>query len=86
MITKCNKIIILGIVVLAVLIIAGVFVYLNAFGSPQKQAEFERFTIAIGNNDSSEITKQLKAQGFIKSELGFRIAFFGFKGLADVFR
>lgn len=81
---KQNRIIIFGIAALAVLIIAGVFIYLNAFGAPQKQAELERFTIAIGKDDSFEITKQLKAQGFIKSEFGFRVAFFGLKGLTDV--
>jgi len=77
-----RKTIIFVIVALVVLIIAAVFVYRGVFGAPQKQEKLEQFTIAIGNDDSAEIIKQLKAQGFIKSELGFRVTLLGLKGLA----
>lgn len=70
--------------VLVLAVTGSIATYNSLFGSPQKQAEFERFTIAIGKDDSSEITKQLIAQGFIKSESGFRIALFGLKGLTAV--
>jgi UPF0755 protein len=71
---------IIGVVILLAIIGAGIFKYVSLFSAPQKQAEFEQFTVAIGKNDSNEVTQQLKAQGFIRSELGFKIAFFGLMG------
>jgi len=56
------------------------------FGAPQPQAELEQFTIPTTTagdhdkkiiDDSREIAELLKEKGFIKSTLGFNIAFAG---------
>jgi len=71
------KIIIIGVIILLVIIGAGIFKYVSLFSAPQREAKIQQFTIAIGKDDSSEVTQQLKAQGFIRSEQGFKIALFG---------
>lgn len=77
-----NKLIaIIGVIIIAVAAGVGFFVYQKQFAAPQKTAETERFIVTIGKDDTGEITKQLLAQGFIKSELGFRVALFGPKGV-----
>lgn len=60
--------------------------YTSLFGAPQKQEELEQFTIPTTTaedhdkkiiDDSREIAELLKEKGFIKSTLGFSIAFSG---------
>lgn len=65
------------------LIVAGVFLILAGintllFGAPQRKAELEQFTVSLGSeaSDSTELAALLKNKGFIKSEQGFKIAFF----------
>ena len=76
------------IVVFGFLLATGVafLLYASLFGAPQKQAELEQFTIPITTaedhdkkiiDDSREIAELLKEKGFIKSTLGFSIAFSG---------
>jgi UPF0755 protein len=69
-----------------VLIIGLVFLYLSLFGAPQKAGELEQFTIPTSTaadhnkeviDDSREIAELLKEKGFIKSTLGFSVAFSG---------
>ena len=81
---KNIKIAIIGVIVPFTIIGAGIFKYVLLFSAPQKEAEVQQFTISIGKDDSSEVAQQLKAQGFIKSELGFKIALLGLKGVASV--
>jgi len=57
-----------------------IFYYVN-FNSPQKSANIEQFNIPATLSDSNEVANLLLEKGYIKSKLGFRIAFFGFNGL-----
>ena len=75
--SKILKIAIIGVIILLIIMGAGIFKYISLFSAPQRQAELKQFTIAIGKNDSNEVSQQLKAQGFIRSEQGFKIALFG---------
>ena len=68
------------------LAVGAVIFYLSIFGAPQSQAELEQFTIPTTTagdhdkkiiDDSREIAELLKEKGFIKSALGFSIAFSG---------
>ncbi|MBU4479926.1 endolytic transglycosylase MltG [Patescibacteria group bacterium] len=54
-----------------VLLVAGVLLYSNLFGAPQKEAEPERFIVSLSSD--FDIIEQLKLQGFIKNVLGFRM-------------
>ncbi len=61
----------------AILILVGVgsFIAYNLlFGSPQNQAEVERFIIPL-NQTKQDTIQKLRDQGFIKSEWGFKYAF-----------
>ncbi len=82
--SKNLKIAIIGVVILLAIIGAGVFKYVTLFSAPQRQAALEQFTVAIGNNDTNQVAQQLKVQGFIRSELGFKIAFFGLTGTNSI--
>ena len=71
-----------GIVIIAI----SIFAYTSFFGAPQKQAELEQFTVSTTTaedrdkkiiDDAGEIAELLKEKGFIKSMLGFNIAFAG---------
>lgn len=67
-------------ILLGVLLSIGLGTYFASstlFGAPQKDVEPERFVIQIGKDDSREIETSLYEQAFIKSRLGFRIAFHG---------
>ena len=81
---KNIKIAIVGLVILLTIIGIGIFKYASLFSAPQKQTEVQQFTIAIGKDDSSEVAQQLKEQGFIKSELGFKISLLGLKGVSSI--
>ena len=78
--TKNKKILI--IVIISVLISIGVGGYLifnSLFGAPQKQAEVERFINPLPAKDGEMAIEgygiaRLKAEGFIKSERGFKVA------------
>ena len=77
-----KKIKIAAILVGVVLIFAvsgSVVVYNSFFGTPQKQAEAERFIVPLRAevSDLTELAALLKDRGFIKSERGFRIAYLG---------
>jgi UPF0755 protein len=50
------------------------FIYHSLFGAPQKESETETFVVALGQPPIQTIQK-LKNDGFIKSRLGFLIAF-----------
>lgn len=68
--------------VTTVLIAVAYFSYANIFGAPQKQAELEQFTIPLdGSGDFKELSGLLKEKGFIKSETGFKIAYFKTHGI-----
>jgi len=75
---------IIGVMILLAILGAGIFKYVSLFSAPQKQGEPEQFTVAIGKNSSDEVTQQLKAQGFIRNEVGFKIALLGLKGASSV--
>ncbi len=51
--------------------------YNDTFGPPNHRAESEQFTVTTGADDSNEVATALLEQGFIKSEMGFRIALMG---------
>lgn len=79
-----KKYLIAGGIALVVAVSAALFSYSALFGAPQKDAELEQFTIPTTTaedhdkkiiDDASEIADLLKEKGFIKSALGFRIAF-----------
>jgi len=78
------KIVTISAFILLIVLGAGIFKYVSLFSAPQKQAEIQQFTIAIGKEDSNEAIRQLKAQGFIRSELGFKIALLGLKGANSI--
>jgi UPF0755 protein len=59
-----------------ILVVAGVFFYLNMFGAPQAKAGLEQLTVPLGSGDFINLSKLLKEKGFIKSESGFKIAYF----------
>lgn len=73
-------------IAVVILAVAAIFSYNMLFGAPQSQAELEQFTISTTTaedrdneiiDDSQEIAELLKEKGFIKSILGFNIAFAG---------
>jgi len=65
-----------------VLIVIDIFVSYNAlFGAPQSKAELEQFTMPLGSGDFKELSARLKEKGFIKSEAGFKIAYFKKNGI-----
>ena len=82
--SKNIRILIIGAIILFAIAGAGIFKYVSLFAAPQEQAEVERFTVAIGRENSDEVAQQLKAQGFIRSDLGFKIALLGFSGTNSV--
>lgn len=61
--------------VAVVIAVATALIYIAMFGSPQKQAELQQFTVAIDLASTSDVAKSLEAKGFIKSSIGFKIAF-----------
>lgn len=62
----------IGLILCAVGVI-GFLIYTNAFGAPEKNAESERFIIALNPNDK-EIIERLQSEKFIKSVRAFRFA------------
>lgn len=78
-----NKKVLLGIAVsvLVVLGATGIIVYSSFFGAPQTQAELEQFTMPLGSGDFKELSALLKNEGFIKSETGFKLAYFKTMGI-----
>lgn len=70
------------IIAMIILIIIGIFISYNAlFGAPQGRAELEQFTMPLGSGDFKELSARLKEKGFIKSEIGFKIAYFKKNGI-----
>ncbi|NCN52991.1 endolytic transglycosylase MltG [Candidatus Wolfebacteria bacterium] len=68
----------------SILVIGLAFLYFSLFSAPQKTGELEQFTIPTSTekdhnkkniDDSREIAELLKEKRFIKSTLGFHIAF-----------
>ena len=80
--TRNKKIVIVGGIILAMGIFIGI--YQCSFSAPQKQAEFEQFTITIGNDDSREIAEQLEKEGFIKNKTAFHIALLGLRDMNSI--
>jgi UPF0755 protein len=66
-------------VVIAIIVIV---VYMSMFSAPQKNAEPERFIVALGSN-KTKIIKQLQTDGFIKSPWAFNFAL-NWKGEKDI--
>ena len=62
------------IVAAVAIIYAAIFLYTSFFGAPQANAEPERFVVNL-NIDTSGVISQLKAEGFIRSELIFKLIF-----------
>jgi UPF0755 protein len=58
---------------IALLILATVIIYFSLFGSPQRSATLENFTISK-NDSQQDIAKNLYDEGFIKSRWAFNIA------------
>lgn len=56
--------------------VVGYFWYQSLFGAPERKAKMEQVTVPLSVSDSDELIGFLKDKGFIKSEYGFRIAFF----------
>ena len=63
----------IGIVVLVLAIAAFSVLYRNSFGAPEKNAEDERFIVALNSNDG-KIIERLQSEGFVKSARAFRFA------------
>lgn len=79
-----RKITIILIALLLVSVLGFVTIYVLFFGAPRAGAEQEQFTITAGQDDSREVAQALYNQGFIKSELGFKLAFFGIHGFGSI--
>lgn len=62
----------IGVAIIAVAAIGSGIAYNSLFGSPQKQAEAERFIVPLGAVDTFQ---KLHDDGFIKSAWGFQYAF-----------
>src|SRR3989344_9413199 len=62
----------IGILILILAIVA-FFAYRNAFSAPEKNAESERFIIALNSNDK-EIIERVWSEGFVKRARAFRFA------------
>lgn len=62
--------------VIIFVILGGWLFYSSLFGAVDKNAKPEQFTVPLGQSSTKTI-QVLKHQGFIKSELGFRIAVLG---------
>lgn len=73
-----HKILFIASAFLLLLIISSLFVYHSLFAAPQKQADLEQFTISLGSevSDLTELAALLKDKKLIKSERGFKIAYF----------
>lgn len=65
------RVVVAGVGIVAA-VIAAVF-YVNLWAAPEKSAEVERFVIPLGYSNEQAAAK-LKEEGFIKSEVGWRIA------------
>jgi len=78
-----NKRIPLAVVLVALVFISvvGFVAYNSFFGAPQASAELEQFTMPLGSGDFKELSALLKDKGFIKSEAGFKIAYFKTNGI-----
>lgn len=61
----------IGILILGIGI--AIFFVMRAFGAPEKNAEAERFAVALNSNDK-EIIERLHAERFVKSARAFRFA------------
>lgn len=61
---------------LAVVVVTGLVIYNSYFGAPQANAELEQVTVPLGSGDFSQLKNLLKEKGFIKSEIGFKLAYF----------
>lgn len=65
-----------------VITIMAVFIYVNLFGAPQKNAKPEQLVIALKANNT-EIKEKLKAEGFIKNTWAFQFAL-SWKGISEI--
>lgn len=66
----------IGIAIIAVGALVWYVSYNSQFAAPQANAEIEQMTIPLGSGDFTSLAKLLKDKGFVKSETGFKIAYF----------
>ena len=71
----------IGMAMIAVGALAWYISYNSQFAAPQANAELEQFTMPLGSGDFKELSALLKEKGFIKSEVGFKIAYFKTNGI-----
>ena len=71
----------IGIVIIVAAAIFYAISYNSQFEAPQANAEPEQFTMPLGSGDFKELSALLKEKGFVKSEVGFKIAYFKKNGI-----
>jgi len=71
----------IGIAIIAVGSLVWYISYSSQFAAPQTNAELEQFTMPLGSGDFKDLSALLKEKGFIKSEAGFKIAYFKTNGI-----
>lgn len=78
-----NKKVLIAIAVslLIVAVVIGLVIYNSYFGAPQANAEPGQVTVPLGSGDFIQLSELLKEKGFIKSEAGFKIAYFKTNGI-----
>ncbi len=78
-----NKKVLIAITVslLVVVVVIGLVIYNSYFGAPQADAELEQVTVPLGSGDFIQLSELLKEKGFIKSETGFKLAYFKTMGI-----
>lgn len=72
---------IVAVLLMAVVAVIAVFIYVNLFSAPKKTAELEQFTMPLGSGDFTGLSELLEEKGFIKSRIGFKIAYFKMMGI-----
>ncbi len=68
-----NPIVLYSAIAVILIIIAAIFLYIDFFSAPQKNAEPEKFIVDLSTNTGAAIS-QLKSSGFIRNGLVFRLA------------
>lgn len=78
-----NKKVLIAIAVslLIVAVVIGLVIYNSYFGAPQANAEPGQVTVPLGSGDFIQLSELLKEKGFIKSETGFKLAYFKTMGI-----
>ncbi len=66
----------IGIAIIAAIVAIYYISYNSQFAAPQANAEPEQVVVPLASGDFTNLAKLLKEKGFIKSETGFKIAYF----------